>query len=239
MLALITSRVGAQPKANGSFESMWDCVRTATDGGLPLRTQMFALNKARVALKHHGVVPDRASARDAVSAAEGFVEDVSVRIFGVDFWELSMLDALDPEHRWVPPLRQAEESTERATVAQATAIALAELEEHVARDASPRPSPSLPARQSMKASAGGSDDEYRFLDERIRALEVRSALAGLGIDMVEYDRIKSELPYVHLTPSGPLSGEVEPTLTLEDVRLHLAFVIEIAVLLDMARPNGT
>jgi hypothetical protein len=61
---------------------------------LPSRLAIQALNKARIGLKHHAIVPSRLEIEGHRATTRTFLQSVSASIFGLDFEALSMSDMI-------------------------------------------------------------------------------------------------------------------------------------------------
>jgi hypothetical protein len=64
---------------------------------LSFRSRLIALNKVRVAAKHHGVKPDRKELEDFAVVCREFFNESCNSIMGVPFWSISLIDLLDED----------------------------------------------------------------------------------------------------------------------------------------------
>jgi hypothetical protein len=62
---------------------------------LPFRSKLVALNKLRVAAKHHGVKPDSSEAEGFALICREFFNESCSLVFGVQFLFVSLIDLLD------------------------------------------------------------------------------------------------------------------------------------------------
>lgn len=79
-----------------TLDAQWDAIEQ-TDvqrRNLPRRAQMQALNKARVAFKHYGVLPDRSAAEAFRSDTDAFLAETFQEYFRVDFSAISEVDVV-------------------------------------------------------------------------------------------------------------------------------------------------
>lgn len=71
--------------------------KTNCGKALPYKTEMAALNSARVSFKHHGVEPSLAEAEKHISAAHRFLQDAALQFFDTDFDTLSEADLVSDD----------------------------------------------------------------------------------------------------------------------------------------------
>jgi hypothetical protein len=62
---------------------------------LPFRSKLIALNKVRIAAKHHGVKPDRTEVEGFALVCREFFDASCLLVFGVQFWSVSLIDLLN------------------------------------------------------------------------------------------------------------------------------------------------
>ena len=62
---------------------------------LPFRRRLLEINRVRVHSKHEGIPPNRKEVNGYVTDARRFLEQVCEKVFGVDFWTISLVHLLD------------------------------------------------------------------------------------------------------------------------------------------------
>ena len=85
-------------KGHPAFLEYWDFINPKLEGGeLAQKESMRRLNKARVALKHHGTLPSKLDLEAFRAATVGFFADNTPLVFGVELAEVSMVEFVQPE----------------------------------------------------------------------------------------------------------------------------------------------
>ncbi len=75
------------------FLDYWDVLdQVLSPKVIPHRATMERLNKARVALKHHGTMPSRLDLESFVETARRFFMEMFPLVFGLDFHSVSMVE---------------------------------------------------------------------------------------------------------------------------------------------------
>jgi hypothetical protein len=97
MLFAAANQLHANPGKD--FEGLWSSVnaKLAAERQLPYRAQLVALNKARVAFKHYGTVPDFDEATRMGAAASAFLTEASLSVLNLDLASVSQVDLLTAE----------------------------------------------------------------------------------------------------------------------------------------------
>lgn len=245
-LLLAAQYVDATLKASPNFEDYWEPINKKLPDNVELsgRTKMRALNKARVSLKHHGVLPAHEEINRLRTDTTAFLDENTRRVFGVEFDDIDMAELVAYE-KVRALLDEAKEQADRddvqaalASLAVAFAWALKEFR----------------ARSRSNAFSGWADISPAYVSGGDLADEVSSALSDLasevstelarledalevvafGIDLRRWQRFRS------LTPWVVWSGDDFKThgrnsldkLGLEDVSWVRAFVIESALRLQ-------
>lgn len=62
---------------------------------LPFRRRLLEINRVRVHSKHEGIPPNRKEVNGYVTDARKFLEQVCEKVFGADFWTISLVELLD------------------------------------------------------------------------------------------------------------------------------------------------
>ena len=69
---------------------------------LPQYAGMKRLNAARIALKHHSILPSRMALDEAVAVVRLFFEEATPTVFGVPFESISLFDFISGDGRGTP-----------------------------------------------------------------------------------------------------------------------------------------
>lgn len=99
-LVLAGERVGANVPERISFNEYWGKIEpAATTQGLNFsgRRNMDRLNRTRVNLKHHGIVPGSAATQQAKVDTTSFLTENAASLFGVNFDQLNMVNLVTQE----------------------------------------------------------------------------------------------------------------------------------------------
>lgn len=91
LLALVAETTGVS-KARLDFLDYWEEVDRATQGKvkLPHKLSMSRLNKARVGLKHHGLLPSSDTVGELSLSSRQFLEDSTLLVFSVSFDDITL-----------------------------------------------------------------------------------------------------------------------------------------------------
>lgn len=77
------------------FPQYLDKLSEAVGFDLPYRRRLLEINRVRVHAKHEGIPPNRREIDGYVTDARKFLEEVCLKVLGVDFWTVSLIDLLD------------------------------------------------------------------------------------------------------------------------------------------------
>jgi hypothetical protein len=78
-----------------SFMGYWDQLAPQLPpGGLPQREAMRRMNRSRVELKHHGILPSRLDMDAFRANVTSFFEDSCLMVFGIDFNSISLVNLI-------------------------------------------------------------------------------------------------------------------------------------------------
>jgi hypothetical protein len=88
-IAAETHALAMTPKQRAEFMAYWDAF---SEAGLPLpyRERMGLFNKARVEVKHRGLLPIQQQIEDFRSTVTAFLSDVTPKVFQIDFDSISL-----------------------------------------------------------------------------------------------------------------------------------------------------
>ncbi len=177
---------------------------------LPYWTGMNQLNKARVALKHHGILPSQDTLAKARGDTEGFILNLVREAFGMDFRTLSMASLVD-HNRTANWLRKAESyatTGDDAECLNACAIALALFRRAYLPSHSQRQYETiLRTSQSRRGEPYIQDGIFRLvetLEKDIDELRERLEWVSSGISISDYERFRRMTPEVLVAINGKL-----------------------------------
>jgi hypothetical protein len=105
------------PGPQREFKNYWSSFAAANPPvTLSMQRAMEKLNRARVALKHHGIRPADDQLEEYVILTHAFADDVCVKCFGIELAEASMFTLIkDDQVRDLLKLAQAELQTGKLT----------------------------------------------------------------------------------------------------------------------------
>lgn len=94
-LQLSTEYLSASPRANIGFMEYWEVInQKLQEQQLSQKNQMKRLNKARVNLKHHGILLNESDIESfRVNVSDFFSDNCSI-VFGINFSEISLIDLI-------------------------------------------------------------------------------------------------------------------------------------------------
>jgi hypothetical protein len=239
-LGLALEHNGAVPgKRDVSFSEYWELLAKA-DPQIRLfgKPSMLRLNLARVALKHHGLLPSTSTVEDARSTVKSFFEENCQEVFGIAFDSISMVDvvAFAPVREHLIRAERAIAESDFDGAAKELGFALAKLLDKY------DPTGYVlgpPAWSPLSARAPGfdpDDEAGRWVKGAVERLaEVVRALA-LGLDNRRHAKFRRIIPHVQRI-RGPGSGQPEFDVVLqistprtrEQCEECLAFVVDSAL----------
>jgi hypothetical protein len=236
-----------------AFMDYWDLLnRKLNPAEVGQKESMRRLNKARVALKHHGTFPSVLDIEAFRAAVTGFYQDNTPLIFAIAFDDVSLVEFVNPESARTKLTQAQQLIGEGRTLDALNDIALA-YDEMIAdyekrkRDTSYR-SPfyfgqDLSFHDSFFMGFRGNlgSDERRlaeFVDrvkESVEAMQGAMKVLALGIDYRKYSRFKIFVPHISHNLGG--GTQVHRRFKEEDkpstdaARFCFDFVIECALAL--------
>lgn len=244
-----------------AFLGYWDPIGRKLEGELGHKEGMRRLNKARVALKHHGTLVTALDVRGFREATRRFFVDNTPRCFGIDFNSLSLADLVWYENVRAD-LKEAEAARNDGRLDDAfkcAALALERLlhEYTAASRGDGARSPfdfggrlsflsghMLGLRPTAHDSSQANRVEAKFkeyadkMKEIVEAIQEGMKLLSLGLDYRRYARFTRLTPYVYMTTNGEYHvtayrppREV-PARTPDDADFCIEFVAESALKLQ-------
>jgi hypothetical protein len=225
--------VNAPLQPTATFDAYWKALDTALSPKKVARKDaMLRLNRARVALKHHGTFPDRLSLETFARTAEDFFQENTRTVFGVSWAEVSMAILVFPDEarEKVLEAQQLKANGDRNAASAGAAIAL----EMIVRDYEQRKRdrfgrspfflgerlPTIGAHSLIDSSLGafaGSNrgrEAGRRLDigkvtrfaesitSTVRDLQSALKIIALGLDFRKYSRFAFLTPRPQLMQDG-------------------------------------
>jgi hypothetical protein len=212
---------------------------------LSQQTSMQRLNKARVALKHHGTHPSRLDLSAFRATAQAFFSDNCPPVFGIEFDDISMVDFVQPKE--ARQLVVEAQSLRKDGKFDEAATALAKSFEE------------MTGAYRQRSRKGGFRSPYQFgpnmrhtafdlrglppgsravksmtdMAEAVSAMQTALRVMALGIDFRRYSEFKAMVPSLTPLLSGTYHVYDAHAGTRDDETVHacLDFVIESAVAL--------
>lgn len=236
------------------FMEYWDLLNPQLNPNeLAQKESMRRLNRARVALKHHGTFPSDLDIEAFRASATSFFQDNTPLVFGVVFEDVSLVEYVNPEaSRLLLTEAQADIATgDIHSALGKIAIAYEEMirdYEDRKRDRHRR-SPFYFGRDLafhgtvfMGLGHGTSSNERRFAEfvdrvkESIETMQGAIKTIALGIDYRKYSKFKRLTPALVRTMDGQwhvqrFASEADNLLSAEGARFCIAFVVESALAL--------
>lgn len=224
------------------------------------KESMRRLNKARVALKHHGTLPSKLDIEAFRATITSFFEENTPEIFGVSFGSISMTDFVQPGGAR-ENLKDAERLLEGQDFAEAlnrTALAFQQmLEDYEARkrdrfyrspfffgrDLTFDRSSVIGIGRSRPLRNDRQEHTYerrlaQFVDnvrETLEAMQEAMKILAMGIDYRRYSKFRFLTPTIVKTYDGHyhiVSDSREQEVSADDVGFCIDFVVETAVKLN-------
>lgn len=248
-LQLASEQVDANTNKTG-FMEYWERISNQlSNGELTQKESMRRLNKARVALKHHGTKPSQHDIEAFRASAANFFQDNTSIIFDVGFSSISLSEFVQPKSA-KNAIESAEDELRENNLKEAlvnTALAFHHMLRHYEeRQSGPRGrSPfffgkDLTFQNSFHLGLSRRDQQglgklSTFVDrvtESLDAMQDAIKILALGLDYREYSVFKRLTPQVLSTVGDDvdfrLRGNPED-ISVDDVQFCIDFVVETAI----------
>jgi hypothetical protein len=234
------------------FLEYWGILASKLPSGVPTHKEsMEKLNRARVDLKHRGILPSKSQIEEFRAIATDFFEENSLRIFGIKFSEVSLIELVLCEEA-KNNLKEAMQLLEQNKIEESldkVALAFEQLIDDYERrkiDQFGR-SPfffgeDLTFLDSFfigidRSQLGKLADFIDKAKESIEALQKVVKILSLGIDYRRYVKFRLFTPNVARIIGGNyhvlrVQWGKRGVPSVEDVRFCIDFVIESAVILQ-------
>jgi len=243
-------------KAQPNFLEYWDLLSSRASQAVTQKESMRRLNKARVALKHHGTTP---SADDVVAfreAATRFFEENTPLIFELQFRQLTLIEFVEPSgarERLGRALAAVIEEQVTADALTDTAIAFEEIIGRREREISPGPFPIFPFGDAFAMTPFAfrfNSDTDRNVIQSISAItraiaEIQRVekMLVMGVDFSGWLRFQSHLPNIVRMANGSYQSTFsQPADTMadgEDLEFCIQYAVETALTLQQGiKPWG-
>jgi hypothetical protein len=248
-LHLSLEKLDISTKADPNFMEYWDIIDTKLKtASLSQKESMKRLNKARVDLKHLGIIPSKFDIESFRATTSAFFNENCPIIFGVNFDDISLIDIIKLE-RPKDLLKQAKEDFEKGWIdkslenlALSFEYLILDYEESKKDDFNRSPFLFGESMTYLKSFyLGGIIKEDRkirdFADKVAKSIEeIQKAIKILsfGIDYKKYVKFQSVVPSVVFSISNePIFYTREGmTLSKEDLEFCINFIIESALKLQ-------
>jgi hypothetical protein len=205
---------------------------------------MRRLNKARVNLKHFGIMPSTADVQELRDASTSFLQEATSQVFQISFTELSLID-LVTDQRVAGYLREASDALANTSSVEPALDALAKafhcfrkyLGDQVVRIPG-RPPVWIQRISRPRTERGDRETSLprfsQYVDASIEELRSRMSMLELGVDMSRFRRFSAFVPRVLETADGKLHvrrGPGYPALeaTQEEALECFDFLLDTAV----------
>lgn len=233
-------------KNSQGFMDYWDMINNKTeDRVLTQKESMKRLNKARVNLKHHGIIPSKLDIESFRAVTQAFFNENCPTVFEIDFDNISLIDLIKFE-RPKEFLKKAKEVFSKDLIKESLENLALSFEyliidyEKSIKDKLYR-SPFFFGR-SMEYLRGSLDPNYnnygvQDLTEAIESMQKALKVLSLGIDYRKYAKFDSIVPPVQFL--GNLENR-KPYITMgekielrkEDLEFCIDFIIESSLKLQ-------
>jgi hypothetical protein len=231
------------PSKRPDFLDYWTLFEQQTRLKVTSRVPMDRLNRARVNLKHGGVLPahnEIAGFRDAVIS---FLDENALSLLGVNFNDVSLTSMIRSDDVR-GPLERAETALSVGNLrdvmeeaARTFTVSLRRFESRPRSSAYPwgRTYSLRSANAGLFSNFGAIDDVKRSLDRVVDVFTEAITIVAYNLDFDSYLMFKTHAPVVHEIPGGDMIVEwtahherTEP----EVVQRCLNFVIDTAIRLE-------
>jgi hypothetical protein len=235
------------------FLEYWGILPSKLPPGVPTHKEsMEKLNRARVNLKHHGILPSKSQIEEFRAIATNFFEENSLRIFGIKFSEVSLIDLVQcqeaknnlKEAMQLLEQNKIEESLDKVALAFTQLIDDYENRKRgqfgrspffIGEDLTFLGSSSITGTD--KSRAGKLADFIDKVKESVEALQKAVKILSLGIDYRRYVRFRLLIPQIYRTLDGTyhiqrIQYGSKGIPSVEDVRFCIDFVIESSITLQ-------
>lgn len=241
-------------KSGLHFMEYWELISNELSGDKELtqKESMRRLNKARVALKHHGTQPSKIDLEAFRATITNFFQENCTLIFGIDFPSISMIDFIEPESARVK-LKEAENFKSNEQIDEALDqiiiafnVMLKDYENRKRGKFSKSPfffGKDLNFYNSFFMGLNddrGNNKMAEFVDrvkESIESMQEAIKILALGIDYKKFSKFKLLTPHIEETMNGEYiisrnSYVPREKSSKKEVQFCIDFVVEAALQLQ-------
>jgi hypothetical protein len=234
------------------FLEYWGILASKLPPGVPTHKEsMEKLNRARVDLKHLGILPSKSQIEEFRAIVTNFFEENSLRIFGIKFSEVSLIDLVQSQEAKIN-LKEAMQLLEQNKVEESldkVALAFEQLIDDYERrkidqfgrfpffigeDLTFLDSFSIGIDRSQLGKISDFIDKVK---ESVEALQKAVKILSLGIDYRKYVKFRLFTPRIYRTLDGTyhiqrIQYGSKGIPSVEDAQFCIDFVIESAIALQ-------
>lgn len=237
-------------KGQPSFLEYWEILASKLPAGPTQKESIRRLNRARVALKHHGTLPSKLDIEAFRASATKFFEENTPLIFDIKFSEISLIELIQceetknnlKESAQLLEQNKIEESLDKVALAFAQLIDDYESRKRGQLGRSPFFfGESLTFLSSFfmgidRRQVGKLADFIDKVKESVEALQNAVKILSLGIDYRRYSKFRLLTPSISRTIDGTyhihrIQYGSKGIPTVEDVQFCIDFVIESSITL--------
>jgi len=226
------------------FMEYWNVLSPVLEEGPTQKEAMHRVNRARVALKHHGTMPSKIDIESFRATISSFFKENTPLIFGIDFDSISLIEFVESTEARENLKKSMEFAEQEKLEESLDMIALAHTQiidyfEDNQRDQFHR-SPfffgeSLSFERIRDSDYGGIADTINKLVDSVEAIQEAMKILSLGLDYRQYTKFRLLIPSVHKIIGGPpqiIRRERANQVTREEFEFCLEFTIDTAILLN-------
>ena len=238
-----------------NFMDYWDLLKPKLGKDLEQKESMRRLNKARVALKHHGTFPSQMDIESFRASATAFFKDSTPLVFGLQWDQVSLVEFVNPDAAR-NHLKEAEADIQSGDILAALdkiAIAFEEMiddfesrkRDHL--DRSPfyfgREMTFLSSHSMTSFGPSSGHGLGEFVDrvkESLESMQQAIKILALGLDYRRYSRFKLLTPTIWKLAFGsysPQRWQKKEKLSADDARFCYDFVVESSLVLGQSDYN--
>ncbi|MDO8861011.1 hypothetical protein Q6D67_04785 [Haliea sp. E1-2-M8] len=247
VLYLAVEVSGGTSRKELNFMGYWPEYRKLTQRELPFNQPMNALNKSRVALKHHATLPSEDALERYRVTCNQFLIEVSATVFGTEFEAISLLEFVQPDNckeQLVLAERYLDESDFTgcsASLARAFSMLMCWAEEHYADEFFDSPFAfgmdtyhhiALSAQLQAIPDCREFSEFVQDVSKTLSRVKAAMPILAHGIPFGEFVRFNRYLPSVSIMMDGAhhvtFTGR-EKSCSEEYLRHCIQFVIEQSI----------
>ncbi len=240
-LQLACEHLNAPTKTNTSFMEYWEILKPKISGDGPTQKEaMKRLNKSRVSLKHHGILPTKLDVEAYRASVRNFFEDNTSLVFGVELENISMVNLVRYE-AVKTRLEQAKVFKEDSELEKAMVEIAIAFKQLVDCYETPKQHKYGSSPFSFKGESVFIDTDYMgshfeevvcYVDDSLACMQDAIKILSFGLDYRKYARFQLLIPEVFQRRGNEGYGHRitrEGGASIEDYKFCHNFVIESAL----------